>query len=191
MANYYNLDGIQTELRKQINRKQACLEAWENVSFPTKKDGTPFKIMSKNICGATYYMESYAMQPGEYMLRVNAWADMCGYTSSEIRAYELVRYLKDERKIAKKENYQEKQTYLEQVYTYDLDDIKEEVAKKIASLKTEIAQLENQLSISGDVYDVFNNAFGSAVSALASASGKDVNSTLYYMIVDTVKARCF
>ena len=47
MSNYYNLDGIKTELEKQIEETTAKLEAWENVTFPTKKDGTPFKGVRK------------------------------------------------------------------------------------------------------------------------------------------------
>ena len=124
MSNYYNLDGIKTALKKDLVKKNALLAEWENVSFPTKKDGTPFKLMSKNISGATYFAETYAMQPGEYKLRVSCWADMNGYVSDEIDAHNLVRYLTDESMIAKTQNYQPKQTYLEQVYTYDIGDIK-------------------------------------------------------------------
>lgn len=189
MANYYNLDGIKTELKKDIAKKKAVLQEWEKVSFPTKKDGTPFKILSKNISGATYCMESYAMQPGENILRVVAWADGFGYTTSEIKAYNLVKYLKDERKIAKTQNFQPKQTYLEQVYTFDLEDIKEAVADKIASLKAEIIELEEQLAISSDVFVTFRNAYAKAVADLEASSRKSENSTLYYMVLETVKNR--
>ena len=124
--NFHNLDGIQTELKKRIAAQEARLAAWEAVTFPTKKDGSPFKVMSKNISGASYYMEAWAMQPGEYRLRVTTWADGSGYISSEIDVYCLVKYLPDENKRAKTQNYQPKLQYLEQVYTYDIDDIKEE-----------------------------------------------------------------
>lgn len=189
MSNYYNLDGIKTELTKEIARKKATMQAWENVSFPTKKDGTPFKVMSKNIAGATYYTEAYAMQPGEYMLKVVTWADGSGYVSSEVRAHELVKYLKDETKLAKTQNYQPKQTYLEQVYTYDLDDIKQEVATKIATLKAEIIELETQLALAPEVFTTFRNAYSKALHELEQTSRKSENSTLYYMVLDTVKNR--
>jgi hypothetical protein len=188
MANAFNLDGIKTELTKNINRKKAVLQAWKNVTFPTKKDGTPFKVMSKNISGATYYTETYAMQPGEYMLKVNTWADGTGYTSSTIYAHNLVKYL-DETKIAKTQNYQPKITYLEQVYTYDLDDIKQAVADKIARLQAEIIELETQLEISAEVFTTFRNAYSAAIHELEQTSRKSENSTLYYMVLDTVKER--
>lgn len=37
MSNYYNLDGIKTELTKRLSYERSILQAWENVSFPTKK----------------------------------------------------------------------------------------------------------------------------------------------------------
>jgi hypothetical protein len=189
MANAYNLEGIKTELTKEINKKKAFLEAWENVSFPTKKDGSPFKIMSKNISGATYYTESYAMQPGEYMLKVHTWADGTGYVSSEVRAHELVKYLKDEAKRAKTQNYQPKIAYLEQVYTYDIDDIKQEVATKIEALRAEIIELETQLEIASEVFTNFRNAYAKAMNELEETSRKSKNRTLYYMVLDTIKSR--
>ena len=189
MANAYNLDGIKTELTKEINRKKAFLQAWENVTFPTKKDGTPFKQMSKNISGATYYMESYAMQPGEYMLRVNTWANGLGYISNEVRAYEQLKYIKDESKLAKTQNIQPKQTYLAQIYTYDLEDIKNEIQDRIAQLKADIIELEAQFAIATEVYTTFRNAYSKAIAELEETSRKSEDPTLYYMVLDTIKSR--
>lgn len=45
MSNYYNLEGIKTELNKRLSYEKSILQAWENVTFPTKKDGTPFKVI--------------------------------------------------------------------------------------------------------------------------------------------------
>ena len=187
--NLYNLDGIQTEIRKDIERKETALAAWQAVTFPTKKDGSAFKILSKNISGAGLYVDEYAMQPGENKLRVFSWSKSCGSVVSSIDVYCLVKYLKDERKIAKTENYMPKQTYLEQVYRYDLEDIKEAVADKIARLQAEIEQLKEQLEISADVFRDFRKAYGEALEKLELDSKKSVNPTLYYMILDTVKNR--
>jgi len=189
MKNYYNLDGIKTQLSINIRATRARLEAWEAVTFPTRKDGSPFKILSKNIEGATIYTEAYAMQPGENKLRVTTWADGSGYISSEIDIYNLVRYLKDEKKIAKTENYMPKLTYLEQVYRYDLEDIKEAVAQKIENLRAELAALENALTLSDTAFTTFRNAYGAALAQLEKDTAKEQNSTLYYMILETVKER--
>lgn len=42
MANCYNLDGIKTSLKIEIEEREAILKAWENVTFPTKKDEYSF-----------------------------------------------------------------------------------------------------------------------------------------------------
>lgn len=188
-SNYYNLDGIQTELKKKITVAEARLAAWEAVTFPTKKDGNPFKTMSKNISGASYYMESWAMQPGEYRLRVTTWADGSGYISSEIDVYCLVKYLSDEKKRVKTQNYQPKIPYLEQVYTYDIEDIKEAVSNKIQALKKEIAHLNDALLNASTAYFTFREAYRAAVLELEKNAKKEQNSTLYYMVLDTVKER--
>lgn len=38
MANCYNLDGIKTKLKNEIEEREAILKAWEGVTFPTKKE---------------------------------------------------------------------------------------------------------------------------------------------------------
>ena len=188
MSNLYNLDGIQTEIRKQIQHDTAILEAWKKVTFPTKKDGSAFKNMSKNISGASYYAQSYALQAGEYKIRVNAWYEMGGYISDEINAHNLVRYVDDAKK-AKTNNHMPKQQGLEQVYVYDLEDIKEAIQKRIAYLENRIQNLNKQLEFSEIAYKNFVNAYRAAAEQLASDAKKNDNPTLYHMIMDTVKAR--
>lgn len=68
---YRNIEDIEKEMDKRIAETAAFLEAWRNVKFPTKKDGTPFKNMNKNFDGAKYVPISYAMQANENELVVN------------------------------------------------------------------------------------------------------------------------
>ena len=147
------------------------------------------QVLSKNISGATLYVDEYAMQPGENKLRVVTWSKRTGSVVSSIDIYCLVKYLKDEKKKAKTENYMPKQAYLEQVYRYDLEDIKEAVTAKIDRLQTEIQQLKEQLEISATVFQDFRKAYGAALEKLEKDSKKESNSTLYYMILETVKNR--
>lgn len=78
MSNYYNLDGIKTELEKRLSYEKSILKAWENVTFPTKKDGTPFKVMSKNFDGAELYLDNFAWRDYEKKLKVNTFDDLNG-----------------------------------------------------------------------------------------------------------------
>ena len=82
-----------------------------------------------------------------------------------------------------------KQSYLEQVYVYDLEDIKEAIQKRIEYLERRIENLTKQAEISCNAYKNFVNAYRAAVEQLASDAKKNDDSTLYHMIMDTVKAR--
>ena len=49
-----SLNSIKRDLKDYIEENKALLEAWERVTYLTKKDGTPFKSMSKNFNKAIY-----------------------------------------------------------------------------------------------------------------------------------------
>jgi hypothetical protein len=186
---YYNADEIKTELEKEVAINKAFIDAWEKVEFPTKKDGTAFKTMSKNITGAKYTAVPYLMQAGENELTVYTWCSVSGYIHDSIKCYELVRYLKDETMKAKTENYQAKQTYLEQVYTYDLDDIKKAVSDRIAYLKEYNKELEMMLSKLRPVFDEFRNMYDAAINRLEESTKDFQHKNLYYAVKDTVLSR--
>jgi hypothetical protein len=196
MSNLYNLDGIRTELKKELSKNETLLKTLENVSFPTKKDGKPFAIMSKNFDGAKYQPISYAMQPGECELWFGGWDNLSGYIHDTITCYELVKYLKDDTMKAKTQNYQPKQSYLEQVYTFDLEDIKNAIQKKIQYYKDRIESLNQQLKIVDKCFNDFQNGYNKLIAELEQncniagtvgygGTGNDI----FYMIRDTVLSK--
>lgn len=190
MSNYYNLDDIQTAMKKDIAINKAYIQAWEKVTFPTKKDGKPFSVMSKNINGAKYELVSYAMQPGEYELTVYTHCNAAGYIHDTIKIYELVRYLKDESMIAKTENYMPIQSpWLEQVYKFDIDDIKKAVADHVEYLKKYVDDLEKQLFCSRMIFENFRAAFDKAIRELKEDCSEFSHSDIYHAVKDTVLSR--
>ena len=46
-------EDVRKRLRETIDYYDRRIKLWENVTFPTKKDGTPFKVFSKNFDGAS------------------------------------------------------------------------------------------------------------------------------------------
>ena len=140
MSNYYNLDGIKTELEKRLSYEKSILKAWENVTFPTKKDGTPFKVMSKNFDGAKLYLDNFAWHDYEKKLKVNTFDNLNGYISEDINCYNQVKYISDKSKLEKVSNIMPKESMLEQVYVYDLDDIKEDIKKTLCHLKNRLSR---------------------------------------------------
>lgn len=190
MANCYNLDGIKTSLKNEIEEREAILKAWENVTFPTKKNGEPFAIMSKNINGVTYKVKEYALTSDNVELKVVA-SNNYKWTTDSIDCYTLVKYLRDKNKIEKTENYMPKQPYLEQIYKYDLENIKEAVNNRIKFLKENIESLKRQLEIADKAYTTFRKAYEDAMVVLDSVTEtkKDEYSFLKSSILDTIKNR--
>lgn len=187
--NKYDLEGIRTEIKKDIDAAKALKKAWEEVKFPTKKDGTPFANMSRNIENARYYMDSYVMQPGEYKLSVTTHSELRGYISDEIYCYNQVKYLDDPEMLAKVQNYKPKQHLLEQIYVYDLDDIKRAVKKKIEDFQKDIEILTAQLDTCEAAYREYVKNYGEALKKLEQATNKAEDSRVYCMIRDTVQQR--
>ena len=185
----YNLDEIKTQLKKEISKSKAFAEAWEKVTFPTKKDGKPFAILSKNINGAKVTVEQYALQSGENELTVYTSCKECGYINDSIKLYELVRYLKDDGMKAKTENYMPKQSYLEQVYRYDLDDIKKAVANRAKYYRDRAADLERQDEQAERIFNKFRNSYAEAVADLEDDTAQFEGRFLFYAVKETVLDR--
>lgn len=186
--NTYNLDGIKTNISKEIAVCEGALNAWKNVTFPTKKDGSEFAVFSKNIKGASVYTSTTAIQPGILEATVTYNVPHCGWNDDTIRLYEFVRYLKDEKQIAKTANYLPKVPYLEQVYKFDLEDTKEAIKNRISYLEQRIAELKESLEKADFAFNAFKQAYASALQQLKENCGAD-NNTLFYAIRDTVKER--
>ena len=187
MSNYYNLEGIKTKLNKRLSYEKSILQAWENVTFPTKKDGTPFKIMSKNFDGAKMYHDDIAWHDYEKKLKVGAFDDLNGYIDESISCYEKVKYITDKSMLEKTENIMPKEPMLEQVYVYDLNDIKNEIAKTIKRHKENIVSLEKQIDQAEKAYNDFVEAYRKAIQELEENAGDETS--LFYAVRDTVKTR--
>ena len=195
MSNLYNLDGIKTELEKNMSRAKTLLQAWEKVTFPTKKDGTPFKTMSKNIAGATYKQEEYALQKAySYELKVIEHDPLNGYVNDTIKCYDLIKYMKkDDARLKKSENIMPKEPMLAQVYKFDLEDIKEAVENHIQYYKNSIEEYEQEIAKADKAYNVFKEAYTNAIKELQNVCGctddDTTKNTLFYAVKDTVVNR--
>lgn len=189
MTNFYNLDAIRESPKKDIAINSALVDTWKKVEFPTKKDGSAFKVMSKNISGARYDVKPYLLARGQYELTVITFANPGGYVSDSINCYELVKYLKDESMKAKTENYQPKEMYLEQVYTFDIEDIKKAVSERIAYLESYISDLKKQLENVDTVFHNFRAAFDSAIKTLEHDTKDFQHKDTFYAVRDCVMQR--
>ena len=191
MANCYNLDGVKKNIEKEIDRYQCMKKAWEKVTFPIKKNGEPYAIMSKNFEGATYNGSTYLKQgyKGKVLsptLKVCFCTNLTGYHNDELYLYENVKYM-DKNKFATKK---EKNTFCD-VYVYDLEDIKQAVNDRIKYLEKYVDSLKRQLEIADKAYNTFKEAYKNAMEVLNQVTETTENtySTLKSDIRDTIKER--
>lgn len=195
MSNLYNLEGIKTELNKRMSRAKTLLQAWEKVTFPTKKDGTSFKTMSKNIAGATYKQEKWTLQEAySYELKVIEHDSLNGYVDDTIKCYDLIKYMKkDDTRLKKSENIMPKEPMLEQLYMFDLEDIKEAVENRIQYFKNSIEKYEQEIAKADKAYNVFKEAYTNAIKELQNVCGctddDTTKNTLFYAVKDTIVDR--
>lgn len=126
-----SLDSIKRDLKDYIEENKASLEAWENVTYLTKKDGTPFKSMSKNFTNATYKRkESFR----GYILEVDT-----KFTKN--------RYFRNYIDCGNKDN------------PNTLEEIKQKVSEEIESTKRFIKSLEKRLEIIDYAYEEFSKSY--------------------------------
>lgn len=179
---YARLEDVKKRIEKEIKSTEFFLNKWKSVTFTTKKDGTPFANMAKNIEGADY-RKANSIQDNEYEIYVGGFCEGLGYINEYINAYELVKYLKDENKIAKEHNYMPKVSYLEQVYKYDLDDIKGAISARIDYLERRLNTLKYQYDIAEDAFRKFYEGYGKLLKELAETTQMEDCPSLYYRIL--------
>ena len=171
-------DSIKKELQETIYSKTQALEMWQNVKYPTKKDGTPFANLSKNFEGAKISGgDMPELQAGEYMRGVNEW-------DKSIRVYVYAQDITDD---TKRDILQ--LGYNGQPYKYwlTLDEIKKAVEDKIEQLKADIKEYQHYLAICDKAFATYRKAVEEADKKLAEMTGhqqdsKLKTSSLYYAI---------
>lgn len=165
--NYYDLDGIQTEIKRRIERTKCLIEKWEKVTYPTKKDGAPFKNMSKNFDGATYTAKDNSAE-----LSICGWSEFGVYEHDSIFCHET-----------KYENRQ----YIP--ILYDVNQIKEKINNRIDDLKDNLVSLEKQLEVSKKAYTEFQEVYENMRNQLKKLSGcenEKYENTLFHAIYGTI-----
>lgn len=187
---YYNTEELVKAIEKELDRDTAILAAWRAVTYPTKKDGSQFAVLSKNIAGATVEQWRCATQPGENVVTVYTHTAANGYIHDTVYAYCLIKDIKDgdpkKEKISK--NACPKITYLEQVYTYDTDDIKNAIDTRIAYLEKTIKDKRKQIKAAQKAFETFKKDYQAIRERLEKNSVfENNNRTLFSMILNSVQ----
>lgn len=116
-----------------------------NISY--KKDGTPFKNVSKNFNGAKYYIGAYSITNCNYILEINTVVNHPDggreYVSDSIDCSENLKYMKDP---INPDNIRKQCAFVEDQYLYDLNEIKNIlIPRRIKYYADKIQRLETEL----------------------------------------------
>ena len=201
----YKLNNIIQELKTKKADLQAILEAWEAVTFPTKKDGAAFAVLSKNINGARITTEAYNIKGVEDSLEVFAsrgyrYKIITGYFESKISLYYSLepatkneKWLTDTdkemraRAEAKPQNVHKRGAYIKDAYVFDLEDIKEAIQKRIEYIKKGINQTTWDIENAEAIYSKYATAATKLFKELESETKAKGSTALYYAIRDMIR----
>ena len=79
-----SLEQIKMDLEEDIARNKYRIVAWKNITYSTKKDRSPYKIMAKNFENAKYgRIHHYS---DSVYLEVSIW---CNENDSQYKVYDL------------------------------------------------------------------------------------------------------
>lgn len=142
----YTIENLKRKKERELAQYTALKKAWEDVSFPTKKDGTPFKNMTKNFENARYYRSPHSLTDCNYVLTVSATAKYrtsSEYISDELKCSATLRYMKNP---VNSNNIRKQGAYVEDQYLYDLEEIKKIlIPNRIGYYRARIAELTSEL----------------------------------------------
>lgn len=173
-----NLEAVKENLKKRIDNYTARIEMWEGVKRVYKKDGTPFKVLSKNFTGARFEDSSkYDPRPELHVFgRIGS-----RYESETLNAWGYV----DEHKFNPEGREINGGGCVREWFVLTPDEIEQEVAERIAQLKGYRADLEKQLADADDIFTTFSEAIEKAFAEMTAKAGK--YTSLYYECRDFAK----
>lgn len=182
----YGANNIRKKLENDLEEAQILKSAWGSVTYPAKKDGTPFALMSKNFAGAIYRPAAYASRDGENELVIYARSDTGRCYNDSLTCYANADSLTDSQK-SKPENLMPKTAPWKQLYKYDLDDIKTRVRQRIDYLDKYCAELRGDLARLDSTYSTYQAALAKARTELyTQLTDNGTHDThAYYQIIDT------
>ena len=130
------------QLNNTIINYKAALEKWKSVTFNCKKDGTPFQNLKKCFTGANYGFNSYDERHERPYLTISYRTDNAGYQESS-----LICIHQDGTFMA-------------------FDEIKTQIESRIAALKTDIKNCEEELNTVEDRLNEIDTAVSNMVDII-------------------------
>ena len=145
-------------LEKDIDRAEALASAWKAVTFPTKKDGSEFAVFSKNFDGCKVNTKSYALVDCEKEMTVYTYSVMNGYINDSIDCYETINKYRDcNRADDHPDRVVKPSTYLVPFYIKSVDDMKEDIQKRIDYYASVVEDRKNSIALMANLPSLLNS----------------------------------
>ena len=178
----YNLSDIIKTLKDEKEDTEKKLQAWQNFKIVTKKDGTPFAVLSKNFEGAAIGKYSVVEDSMHPYLTVNYQTECTGYHSNHIQIF----YYLDELPESDERRKEYKPQFIRQTVAKSFDEIREAVNNYMDELEKNIESYDVQLEKASTAYENYAKAIKEAKRQLKIDCGLDENetygNTLYYSV---------
>lgn len=157
-----SLEQIKMDLEKDIVKNKSKLETWKRVTYLTKKDGSPYKIMAKNFENA-----KYGTRFNTFYLEIS-----CECNNNQYKVYDEI--------------------FCGDKFKEDtLEEIKEKVVERIEYLKNKVESQKHQLTIIESIYKEFEQSYNDICKRLKNLCGTNeyghitgIGSAIYRDIVD-------
>ena len=111
-----------------------------------------------------------------------------GYINDNFSCYEVAKYIKkDDPRQEKKQNFFKIPPF-EEIYNYDLDDIKEKIKTRIAYYKGQAADIKKQIAAADKAYNTFKTEYEKLMLKLQKMTVfENGNTELKYKILKSIQ----
>lgn len=172
MISEYKYREIEKALKNDLDKYETLTKLWSEVSYNTKKDGTPFKLLSKNIIGAEVRLTRYASYSYEKELVVSGRTKDGQFVSDGIDLYAPTKY-------ASASYLKKKQNIYDGIYYLDLEDVKIRIADKI--------EYCNKMNKSYEYEKEHLREICETCDGIQQKLRSSMNTSSYYMAVEYLK----
>lgn len=135
------------DIEKTLQRKEreliALIIAYENIERKRKKDGTNFKVFSKNFTNCKIIRDEYSLYTNNYKLIVYGRTIFGELVDDDINLYKHVDSMTDNEI---KHDPEPKEQFLRQIYLFDVDETEQAIKDRIVVLEKNLDIVQNQLN---------------------------------------------
>lgn len=165
------------ELTKSMETAETLAELWGAITYPTKKNGEPYAVLSKNFANCTIGLSRIAMFDFEKAVSVHGRTKSGYYVDDSLNCYEtLGSYEKHPRAEAHPERVTKPSPYLVPFYVLSLDEIKEDIENRRAYWERTANDYKDALAKIEDAMVEVLSGIGKIVDKCEAENGKTVTS---------------